>query len=134
MTTEEIVWDPDADSHALEAALEEWNAGIEEEVIAAVAAAIKGRYIISQKQIFVYEFPTTKDVVRVPLTNISLGDLEEISAEVDNQIDTVKMLLRKLGDEKTAEKIEDQSMLEALKFAEKYFEIFYKIAHVSAGK
>lgn len=127
-----IVWDPTTATAEDDALFDAWDEAVEEAAIAEAAARADVPYIIIEGRIFAGRFQDD-EILKIPL-DFSVADLEAVSAEFDNPVDQVKALLRRLGNEKTAQALEQQDLASVVIYAEKFFTVFGKIAQVALGK
>ena len=130
-TTDAIVWDP-AQYKLTDELFDAWTDEAEEEAIAAAAAAADVKHIIVEGKLFAGRFPDGT-IVRAPLT-FSVSDLEAITDSADNPVDQIKALFKRLGDEESVERLEEQSLTSTVIYAERFFATFARIAEVAMGK
>ena len=127
--TEPVVWDSSTPDDDLP--FDSWDETREEAAIHAAAEAADVKTIIVERT-FAGRFPDGQ-VIRVPL-DISVADLDAITAEADNPVDQVKHLFERIGDEQAAEALTKQGLTSAVIFAQRFFEAFQKVAQVALGK
>ena len=132
MSKKNIVWDPTQATDADDKLFDAWNEAAEEEAIAQAAALADVPYIIIEGRIFAGRFQDG-EILKTPL-DFSVADLEAVTAEYDNPVDQVKALLRRLGNEKTAQALETKDLASVVIYTEKFFNVFSRIAQVALGK
>lgn len=127
-----IVWDPAEVTDADEKLFAEWDEEKEEAAIAEAAAAADVPCIIIEGRIFAGRFPDGM-IIKAPL-DMTVEDLDAVSAEFDNPVDHVKALLRRIGSEKSAEALERTNLASVVIFATKFFSTFERVAGAALGK
>ncbi|WRS30603.1 hypothetical protein U6G28_02635 [Actinomycetaceae bacterium MB13-C1-2] len=127
-----IVWDPTEATADDDALFDAWDEAAEEAAIAEAAKLADVPYIIIEGRIFAGRFPDG-EILKCPL-DFSVADLEAITADHDNPVDQVKALLNRLGNEKTAGALETKDLASVVIYAEKFFNVFNRIAGVALGK
>lgn len=130
--TKTITWDPTEATAADDKLFDAWDEAAEEAAIAEAARLADVPYIIIEGRIFAGRFPDG-EILKTPL-DFSVADLEAITAEADNPVDQVKALLRRLGNEATADALETKDLASVVIYAEKFFNVFSRIAQVALGK
>lgn len=130
--TEPVTWDSSVRDGIDLALFDEWDEAAEEAAIAQAAAAADVRYIILEGRVFVARFPDGA-IVKAPL-DISLADLDALTAEFDNPVDQAKALLERVGEEGSADVLAAQPLPSVVIFAERYFGVFERIAMSAVGK
>lgn len=129
---EKITWDPTEATDEDHKLFDAWDEAAEEAAIQEAARLADVPYIIIEGRIFAGKFPDGT-ILKCPL-DFSVADLEAVVSEHDNPVDQVKALLRRLGNEKTAEALESQDLASVVIYAEKFFTVFGRIAQVALGK
>lgn len=109
-----------------------WDEAQEEAALAAAAAAADVKHVIIEGRLFAGRFPDGT-VVQAPLT-FSVADIEAITATADNPVDQMKALFSRIGEDASVETLEGQNLASVVIYAEKFFDIFSKIAQVALGK
>ena len=129
MATKNVVWDSGDIDDAL---FDSWDEEKEEAAIAEAAAAMDVKYVIIDGRTFAGKFPDGT-IIKAPL-DISLDQIDAISAENDAQVDQVKALFRMIGDEAAAVELEKQNLASTIIFAQKFFATFQRITEAALGK
>ena len=131
-----IVWEAEVDPDNLnidDAIFDSWDEDAEAQAIAEGHAAIEVKTILINRGTSVAaRFPDGSKVY-CPLT-FSVADLDAVTAEYDNEVDQLKELLKRMGNEKTAKDLEHKNLISVTNFAEKFFTYFMKVAETPAGK
>lgn len=109
-----------------------WDDAQEEAALAAAAAAADVKHVIIEGRLFAGRFPDGT-IVQAPLT-FSVADIEAITATADNPVDQMKALFSRIGQDASVETLEGQNLASVVIYAEKFFNIFSKIAEVALGK
>ncbi len=121
----------DVADQSIDLPFDDWDEAAEELAIQAVAAAADVKCIIVERTL-AGRFPDGT-IVRAPL-DISVADLDAITAEADNPVDQVKVLFERIGDAESAAILESQGLTSAVIFASKFFETFEKVSKAALGK
>jgi hypothetical protein len=129
VTKKNVVWDSGDLDDAL---FDSWDEEKETAAIAEAAAAMDVKYIIIEGRIFAGKFPDGT-IIKAPL-DISLDQIDAISAENDAQVDQVKELFRMIGDEAAAVELEKQNLASTIIYAQKFFAVFQRITEAALGK
>lgn len=130
-TAKPVVWDSH-DGDIDPALFDSWSEEAEEAAIAEAAAAVDVPCILIEGRIVAGRFPDGT-VVKAPLT-FSVEDLEAVTAEHNNEVDQVKALLSRMGDEGAVEALNAANLASVIIFASKFFGMFERVAKVALGK
>lgn len=109
-----------------------WDEAAEEAAIAEAAAAVDVKYVIIEGRTFAGRFPDG-ELIHGSL-EFSVADLESVTAEHDNPVDQLKALFARVGNEASAQALETKNLASVVIYAEKFFNVFAKIAKVALGK
>lgn len=131
-----IVWEAEPEPGELnvdDSVFDSWDEVAEAQAIAEGHEAIEVKTILINRGTSVAgRFPDGSKVY-CPLT-FSVADLDAVTAEYDNEVDQLKELLKRMGDEKTAKALEYKNLISVTNFAERFFTYFMKVAETPAGK
>lgn len=103
-----------------------WSEEDEQKAIEALKPDV--RYVIVEKT-FVGRFGDGV-IVKLPLS-ISLDDIDRLSADFPNPVDQVKELLRTMGGDDALAQFTSHDLTETVVMAEKFFQVFSRIAGAS---
>lgn len=109
-----------------------WDEAAEEAAIAEAAAAVDVKYVIIEGRTFAGRFPDG-EIIQGPL-EFSVADLDAVTDEYSNPVDQLKALFARVGYESSAGKLEGKNLASVVIYAEKFFEVFARIAEVALGK
>ena len=109
-----------------------WDEAAEEAEIQHAARVMDVRYIIVEGRTFAGRFPDGT-IVKAPLS-ISVDDLDALTAEHDNPVDQVKALLERIGDADGAKALGAQNLTSVVIYANRFFDVFQRVAQASMGK
>ena len=127
-----IIWDPTQATAEDDALFDAWTPEAEEKAIELAASLADVPCIIIEGRILAGRFPDG-EILKAPL-DFSVADLEAITTEFDNPVDQIAGLLKRLGNDKTAEALKTKDLSSVVIFAEKFFDTFAKVAQLALGE
>lgn len=110
-----------------------WNNAAEEDVLRALAATQKIKYIISRDGTFVARFPDGR-IIRTPL-HLSAETIDTVNGLGDKpEADQIRTLLDLLGQADDLDYLKKTDLLSVADYAGKYFRAFERLSQMTLGE